>query len=231
MLAALERLVQQVPRAAEAWLISLGDYFHADDQSNATPAHKNSLDVDSRWPKIQQAGGRIMRAMIDLLLKTHDRVVVRCVRGNHDPHASFTLAMLLAAVYEKNDRVEVSLDPQQHWYRAWGSNLYGVTHGHNVKKLDSLPALMATDRPHLWAATRYRHWLLGHYHKSHVMVDEACGATVEIFRTLAPTDAWAQGLGYRSMRSLDAITVHKEHGEIIRHRVYNYSLNVATQHS
>lgn len=222
---AVERLVQQASRAAEAWLVSLGDFFHADDESNATPASKHALDVDSRWPKIQRAGGRIMRQLIDLLLTKHKRVVVRCVRGNHDPHASYTLAMLLDALYDREPRVEVSLDPAQHWYRSRGSSLYGVTHGHTVKRADVLPGLMATDVPHLWAGSRFRRWLLGHYHSSKVTADEVTGCSIEIFRTLAPTDAWAHGQGYRSLRSMDAITVHRSDGEIMRHRVFHHVLD------
>ena len=39
------------------------------------------------------------------------------------------------------------------------------------------------------------------------------GCSVEIFRTLAPADAWTQASGYRSGRSLTMITVHKTKGE------------------
>lgn len=210
MISVTEALLRRAPKAAECWIINLGDFFHADSQANATPASGHLLDVDSRWPKIQQAGARIMRRIIQIALERHERVVVKCVRGNHDPHAGYTLAMILAAYYESEPRVVVDLDPGAFWYRTWGRNLFGVCHGHTVKKVDDLPSIMAADCPVEWGAARHRRWLLGHFHNS--SMKEHRGCSVEIFRTLAPADAWTQASGYRSDRSLSMLTVHRDHG-------------------
>ena len=211
-------LLNRAPPAAEGWLINLGDFFHADSQTNSTPASGHALDVDSRWPKIQQAGARIMRRIIAEMLKRHTRVIVKCVRGNHDPHAGYTLAMILAAFYESEPRVHVCLEPGAFWYRSWGSTLVGVCHGHTVKKLDDLPSIMAVDRPTEWGAARHRRWFVGHFHNS--STKELRGCSVEIFRTLAPADAWTHASGYRSDRSLDMLTIHRTKGERGRARVF-----------
>lgn len=211
-------LLSRAPPAAEGWLINLGDFFHADSQTNATPASGHALDVDSRWPKIQQAGARIMRRIIAEMLKTHRRVIVKCVRGNHDPHAGYTLAMILAALYESEPRVHVCLEPGAFWYRTWGNTLIGVCHGHTAKKVDDLPSIMAVDRPQEWGAARHRRWLVGHFHNS--SKKELRGCSVEIFRTLAPADAWTHASGYRSDRALEMLTIHKTKGERGRATVF-----------
>lgn len=218
MVGAILELLDRMPKAQQAVLINLGDFFHADSQTNATPTSQHALDVDSRWPKIQQAGSRIMRRIINALLTKHSKVLVKCVRGNHDPHAGYTLAMILDAFYDGDPRVTVDLSPGAFWYLLWGNTLMGACHGHTVKKIDDLAAIMATDVPELWGKARHRRWFRGHEH--HSEVKELRGCTVETFRTLAPADAYAQSHGYRSDRSLDCITIHKELGERMRSRVF-----------
>lgn len=218
MLGSVDHLVARAMPAAEAWLVNLGDFFHADDGTNATPTNKHALDVDSRWPKIQQAGARIMRRIIERLLERHNRVVVKNVRGNHDPHSGYAMALILSAYYENEPRVEIDLEPGAFWYRSFGNTLIGVCHGHTVKKFGDLPGIMATDRPREWGAARHRRWMVGHHH--HSRIEEFRGCVVEVFRTLAPADAWAQAGGYRSDRSLDLITIHKDKGERARLRVF-----------
>ena len=73
---------------------------------------------------------------------------------------------------------------------------------------------MACDRPEDWGATRWRHWITGHRHSTQRI--EVPGAVVEVFRTLAPADAWAAGEGYRSGRDQHRIVYHRRWGEVSR---------------
>ena len=75
---------------------------------------------------------------------------------------------------------------------------------------------MAADVPELWGATKHRMWFVGHVH--HQDIKEYRGCTVEYFRTLAARDAWHAGQGYRAGRDMRLIVLHREHGEIERHR-------------
>ena len=93
-----------------------------------------------------------------------------------------TLAMILGLL-RIEPRVIVDLDPGAFWYRTWGRNLFGVCHGHTVKKVDDLPSIMAAIAPVEWGAA-HRRWLLGHFHNS--SMKERRGCSVEVFRTLAP---------------------------------------------
>lgn len=213
--AAIDRLVEAAPPADTALILNLGDFFHADDSTNRTPHGKNVLDVDGRYPKIMQIGLRSMVYVIEKTLERHKQVIVRNVRGNHDPHASYALALALDAYFSNQPRVTVEMSPSPFWFIKFGSTLIGVTHGDGLK-MDSLGPIMANDRKEDWGATDFRYWYIGHVH--HSQVKEFVGVIVESFRTLASGDAWHHGKGYRSGRDMRCLVISKEHGEIERHR-------------
>ena len=212
---AVDRLVESAPPADTAILLPLGDVFHANDQSNLTPAHKHQLDVDGRYVKVLQVGVQVFRYAIQKLLEKHQSVIVRFVSGNHDPQAIWALAFTIAAYFDNEPRVEVDLSPSAHWYYRFGKVLLGATHG-DKSKANQLMGVMAADRPEDWGQTRHRHWLCGHVH--HTSVAEFPGCTVETFRTLAAADSYAAGYGYRAGRDMRCLVFHRDHGEIERHR-------------
>jgi hypothetical protein len=211
---AIDRLIMSAPNAQTAILLNLGDHFHADNQANTTTAG-TVVDVDGRWSKIQQIGLRAMVYGIKRLLEKHEKVVFRINRGNHDKHASYALALMIDCYFHNEPRVVVDLSPAAVWYYQFGKVLIGSTHGDTIKG-PAMMGVMATDKPELWGLTKHRMWLVGHIH--HVDLKEYPGGTVEYFRTLAVGDAWHHGQGYRSGRDMRLIVVHKEYGEIERHR-------------
>ena len=213
--AAIDRLVTSAPASKHALILELGDFFHADDNSAATPKSGNRLDVDTRWARVMQVGLRAMVYVIKRTLEKHELVTVRIVAGNHDPHSSFALALGLDAYFTNETRVTVDLDPNLFWYYRFDKVLIGVAHG-DTCKTDKLPALMACDRPEDWGATQFRYYYHGHIH--HDSVKELPGCMVESFRTLAAKDAWHTGAGYRSGRDMRCVVHHKKFGEIERHR-------------
>lgn len=214
--AAVDHLLELAPPARECAIVSLGDFYHADNSSNQTSRSHHSLDVDTRWSKVLGVGLRAMRRCIDRALERHERVRVICEIGNHDDHSARMLALCLEQFYERDPRVIVDTSPAKfHWLR-WGKCFIGVTHGDTVKKPD-LPGVMATDRPRDWGETEHRYWYTGHIH--HDSVREYAGCTVESFRTLAPRDAWHSAAGYRAGQDLKLDVFHAEHGRINRHTV------------
>lgn len=215
MCGAIDRLIACAPETDTALVIFLGDTFHANDQSNLTPGHRHQLDVDSRYPKVILAGIKAARHIILRALTKHRRVVVRAEPGNHDPQAVWALVFALAAYFENDDRVIIDLSPSKFWYYSFGKVLIGTTHGDTVKH-ETLPGVMAADRPMEWGAAKHRYWYTGHVH--HQAVREFAGVTCESFRSLVGKDAYAAGHGYRSGRDLYCIVHHKDHGEIERHR-------------
>lgn len=214
-LSAVDRLVQASPASEFAIILPLGDVFHANDQTNQTPAHRHQLDVDSRHVHVLQIGIKTFRHAVIRALEKHANVTVRFVSGNHDPESVWALAFTISAYFETDPRVTVDLSPAAHWFYRFGKVLLGATHG-DKSKAEQLPGIMACDRAEDWGLTKHRHWLCGHVH--HSSVKEFPGVTVETFRTLAAADAYAAGHGYRAGRDMRALVFHREHGEIERHR-------------
>lgn len=212
--AAIDRLVESAPPAETALLLELGDFFHSDNTTNRTPQHGYQLDVDTRWARVMQIGLRAMIYCIKRLAGKHKLVRVRIKKGNHDPHASFALALALDAYFHGDERIKVDLSPAEHWYFRFGKVLIGSTHG-DTTKMVNLPGVMAADRPEDWGQSRFRYWYAGHIH--HVEKREFPGVVCEYFRTLAARDAYHAGHGYRAGRDMQCIVHHREFGEVERH--------------
>lgn len=215
LLTAHRALIAAAEPAEVAHIINVGDYFHADNPSNQTSRSGHALDVDTRFARVYQAGVRMMRLAVEASLDRHQRVIVTNVAGNHDDVSAITLSVALAALYEREPRVTVEVSPARHHYYRHGACMYGATHGHQRgAKLRDLGAVMATDRPEWWGATRHRRWYTGHIHQDKVV--EVPGCIVESVQTLAPRDAYAAAEGYRSGQSMRLDTVHSEWGWVQR---------------
>jgi hypothetical protein len=213
--AAIDHLSATAPPAKEALLLNLGDYFHANDSSNQTPASGNLMDVDTRFGQVFDSGAMALIHCVLRLLEKHERVTVWNMRGNHDPDAAQALAVAMSFYFHNEPRVHVDRGTSLYKFMRFGKNLIASHHGHGAKATD-LPLLMAVDRPDDWAATEHRVWHLGHFH--HKSMKEHPGCDVEIHRTLAGTDAWHAGKGYRSKRDMTVIIYHRELGEVQRNR-------------
>ncbi len=210
----MTHLVTAAPKAEHALVVFLGDFFHYDSFETVTPAHRNQLDSDTRFPKMIETGARLMRRMIEITLWKHGLVHVIVETGNHDPATSAFMAQCLSMLYENEPRVTVDVSPKHYHYLRHGKVLIGTHHGHGVK-MDKLPLIMATDCPADWGKTTHRHWWTGHIH--HRKAEEFTGCTVESFRCLPPEDAWHHQQGYRSGRDMKSVVFHSEFGEVARH--------------
>jgi hypothetical protein len=207
--AAIDLLVSGAPASETAFLVDVGDLLHADNRSNVTPASGNPLDVDTRFQRVIRIAVETLRYMIGRMLEKHRRVKVFITPGNHNPDSAGWLALVLAAYYSKDKRVEVETSPSKFYYERFGKVLLGITHGDKVKMQD-LPSIMATDRALDWGETQHRYWLTGHIH--HTKHQEYRGCFVESFNTLAASDAWHHASGYRSARQMTRIDYDREHG-------------------
>jgi hypothetical protein len=112
--------------------------------------------------------------------------------------------------------VTVDTSPSVFNYYRFGQNFIGVHHGHTVRKVDSLPAIMATDRAKDWGECAHRCWWTGHVH--HEAVREFPGCMVETFGTLATPDAYSTQGGWRSRQNAYSIALHESTGEVGRQR-------------
>ena len=217
MYSAVDQLVQSTPATKTAIVLPLGDFLHGDNSSNTTPRSGHTLDIDTRYAKVLQVGARLMLGVIRKALTHHQEVIVRVVRGNHDPESSTALGLILDAYFAENDRVMVDLSPSPFWYHKYGINLIGSTHG-DTSKLNDLAGVMAADVPELWGATKHRVWFTGHLH-NRTITELTGGVTVEVARTLTPKDAWNHSKGFRPGRDLQSVVFHRDWGEVERHTV------------
>lgn len=214
--AAVDRLLDATPPAAECLIANLGDFFHADNMDGTTWRSGHKLDTDTRWSKVLRIGVKIMRYCIEAAARKHQKVTVINAIGNHDDHSSMFLSVCLAQIYENDPRITINDKPTVTHYWRFGLCFVGVHHGHSIK-MDKLPLVMASERAQDWGETKYRYFLTGHIH--HDSKKEFNGVTVESFRTLAAKDAYATSHGYSSGRDMKALVLHKQFGEIGRHLV------------
>lgn len=215
LISAVDYLVAKAPPAKTALLLNLGDYYHINDSSETTPASGNKMDTDNRFGQVFDTGAMNLIACVLRLLEKHETVHVWNMRGNHDPDAAQALSVAMGFYFHSEPRVIVDRGTSLFKFMRFGSNLIASHHGHGTKP-EALPLLMAVDRKEDWAATDYRVWHVGHFH--HRSVKEHPGCDIEIHRTLAGTDGWHHGKGYRSRREMQLIVYHKETGEAWRTR-------------
>jgi hypothetical protein len=205
----VQQLVARSPATDHAIVCNLGDFWHAQDDSQRTPKSGNKLDVDGRFGKVGKVGLSIFRSLIDTALTRHRTVKVRSIPGNHDPSSSVWLPLCLQAAYEHEPRVVVEDGFSPYQYDVFGKVLLGWAHGDGAK-LEHLGEIMATDVPELWGAASFRYWNTGHIH--HWSQKELRGCVVDTHRTLAGPDAWHNHSGYRSGRALKAVAYHHLYG-------------------
>jgi hypothetical protein len=209
--AGINQLVNSAPPSKYAYLLDVGDYLHSDNMDNETRASGNKLDVDTRWAKVLKVAVMCMCDMIDALLQKHEVVYYRSAMGNHNEHTSVMMMIAMQMRYADEPRVVVLDSPAIHHYFQFGCNLLADTHGHTTKA-DTLPILMATDVPHMWASTTNRIFRTGHVH--HLSQKEYHGCSVITYRTLTPKDAWHAGQGYRSNREMQCTIYHENTGKV-----------------
>ena len=158
-----KRLVAQSPPSETAIILNLGDWQHTDDEKNVTPGHGFTLDVDSRYFKLVQAGVDLMVDVVELALQKHQKVIVRNLPGNHDPHAHVALTMGLRGHYREHPRVTVLVEPSEFFYYRWHNNFIGATHGHKIKPAKMVMDMAVSHRDD-WAKADFRYFLFGHIH-------------------------------------------------------------------
>lgn len=204
-------LVSRAPESDTATILNLGDFFHTDNESNRTNASGHALDVDTRWAKVLKAGVQVQIDCIEMALEKHRKVVVRNLPGNHDEHSAQMLTIALALFFANNKRLSVDEDPSLFYAERFGANMIAAHHGHKVR-LGSFAGRMAALWPQMWGETKFRFGYQGHLHHGKETKCEHDGAVCRIMNTLAAKDSWGAGMGFTSIRMLEAITFHVDRG-------------------
>jgi hypothetical protein len=195
---------------AQILWVAGNDFYHVDRGDNTT-TRGTRQDADGRWQKAFVGGVTELRNAVDLAREIAP-VRLKIVKGNHDEEKAFTLAVVMAAIYEGDARVVVDVSPSLTTCFQWGTNLVGFQHGHNMTadRFKQLPNEMAHLWPQEWAATTWREWHLGHLHSESEDVwryraSETVGdVIVRRLPSLCGTDYWHRSMGYRSLGAAEA---------------------------
>lgn len=218
---ALETLIARTAghKFTEVVLPIGNDFFHTDNLIAET-AHGTRQDMEGRFHKTAHTGRVLMVHAIERL--RHIAPVTAVVApGNHDLLSAWQLGDSLECwFHDKAVYGDVQIDnmPTLRKYHQFGNNMLMFTHGNRGKHLD-YPLLMATERPQMWGATKYRECHIGHLHKTQMRdsfkVDENHGVRVRIISSLCAADAWhAEHQYVGNLRQAEAFVWHKEEGQI-----------------
>ena len=223
--AAIDNMVSRAPQTCRAILGFIGDNLHANDGSALTPGHKNPLDVDVRgFGAAFLSCTRAICYAISRALEKHDQIEVWIMPGNHDPDAAFAIAVAVSMFFDNNPRVTVRLSRDYLWWTTFGKNLIAAHHGDKIKPME-LHGVLSNDCQAVWGECEFRYVFRGHIH--HDTVIEYQRTRMESLRTLAKSDAWHRGQGYRSMRDTRVIIYHEQFGEACRYTVSAAMLEAA----
>lgn len=207
-------MIDNSPEAETAFFAQLGDFLHADNYASTTPASGHLLDVDGRYPKVAKVAIRVIRCIIDMMLKKHKKVVFCSANANHDPiGGGVWLRELIRNLYESEPRVEVVDNESSYYIHVHGSTLLAFHHGH-LTKMEGIDRVIAHRYHQQWGETRYRYAHLGHFHH-HREIDNH-GMHIMQHPTLAAMDAYAAKHGYSAQRRAYVITYSSSFGEVGR---------------
>lgn len=209
----MQACVQAAPRSARAIILNAGDFLHANDDTNSTPASKHALDTDSRhWRTLEEAV-KVTIALIDLALTKHDQVIYRALRGNHDPSAPPVLTFALEQRYRNEPRVVIEKNPNDFFVYHFGENMICAHHGDKAKP-DRLIGYLADAYAKIWGNTIHRFVWTGHLH--HHKSQDFGGMKWEQLRAITARDAYAASHAYSAKSEMLAVTYHRDQGEVQR---------------
>lgn len=205
--------VSHAPMSETAILCNLGDFLHWDGIEAVTPQHRHLLDADTRFQKLVRVAIRVIRKVINMLLKKHNHVHVLMADANHDPASGAWLRELLASVYQDEPRITVDTSADTYYCYEHGNTSLFFHHGHK-RGMSDVDRVFVGKYRQVFGRTKYAYAHLGHLHSNEVKESQLM--TVERHRTLAAADAYAAKGGWISGRDAKVITYHKEFGEVGR---------------
>lgn len=201
------------PASGTAIIMDVGDYTHANDDTNQTPRSKHVLDVDSRMYRTLDVGIATLAGAVSSALTKHDKVHVVILPGNHDSSIYLALMFALAERYRDEPRVKVHKKPGEFFLHEHGRVMIAAHHG-DKGKADRLVHFVADEYAEAWGRTKHRFLFTGHMH-SHRSQDIG-GMRWEQLRAVTERDAYAVSNAYVGRAQLQAITYHSHRGEIQR---------------
>lgn len=206
---AFEAVLKLTPFAEEAVLIVGGDFYHTDDNTNQTPAHKHTLDADGRYQKIIDTSIEAMSYVIGRIQSRHRKTTIRVLRGNHDPHSHHVLRVGLTQRYRNDGSVFIDNSPRDLFMHEWGRAAIFAHHGDKIDAREF--TLKLADVCPFWSSSPHRYAYTGHRHK--MGAERIGGLYWERLEPFCPPDSY--GASWANRRALKADTYHKVSGRVL----------------
>lgn len=211
----IARCVSAAPPSKFGIILVGGDYLHHNDNTNLTQSG-HVLDVDTRIDRTIEAAIDALAAAVEIAATKHDRVLVSVIQGNHDRDAYLAVMFAMMQRYRDNPRIEVQRNTGDFFVMEFGLCLFAAHHGDKAKA-ERLVMHLASEWPEMWGRTRFRFYFTGHLH--HAKLLDIGGVQVEQLRPVTPRDFYAASNAYGSQSQMQAITFHRQRGEISRIKV------------
>jgi len=215
---AFRSLIERSEPAHHGFFCQLGDALHYDSMLPITPTSAHIIDSDSRPHKMVRSTIRVFRRVIDMLLAKHDTVTVLHAAGNHDPFGSIWLQESFSALYEKNARCNVIVNPSPYYAFTHGKTFLGCHHGHKAKLQKLVDVFNGRQYWSMKAECKQAYIHSGHEH--HHELKECNGAIVEMHPTIAARSSYEVQGGYDAVRAMNCITYHIDGREHCRQSWY-----------
>ena len=212
----MAQCISSAPMSEQAVVLIGGDALHANDQTAMTPKSKHILDVASSYDEALDVAIRTFAACVEMAASKHKNVIVSVIQGNHDRDAFLAIMYALRERYRDNPRIEVQRKHGDFFVMEWGRVMIASHHGDKAKA-ERLVMHMADEWSTMWGRTRFRYYFTGHMH--HTKMQDVGGVQVEQLRAVAPRDAYAASHSYSSRSEMQAITYHRDSGEVSRVKV------------
>lgn len=176
------------------------DFFHMDNSFKTTTGGTFLEDAANYNNTFKQG--------IDLLISAIDRlsciaqVEVITIPGNHDYNSIIHTGMILDAYYRNDENVIINANFSSYKFVKYGNSLIGFEHGdeHRGVNMKTLPALMASEVPEAWAASKYREWHLGDRHRQGAVAFADQGVVIEYLPSLSAANEWSTRKGFTHHR-------------------------------
>jgi hypothetical protein len=164
----------------------------------------------------RESNQEALAASVETALTKHNRVKLRILPGNHNPHSYMAIVFAMVERYRDNPRVKVYSNPSEFFVMEHGRVLIAAHHG-DKGKAARLAEFIADEFAEMWGRTKHRFLWTGHLH--HHKSQDIGGLQWEQLRALTARDAYAVSHAYCARAQLQAITYHRERGEVMRVKV------------
>lgn len=205
--------VASSPASETGIILDVGDWTHANDDTNQTPKSKNVLDVDTRIFRTLDVGIATLGGAVESALTKHATVHVVILPGNHDATIYLAVMFALAERYRNEPRVVVHKKPGEFFLFEHGRVMIAAHHGDKAKA-DRLVHFVADEYAEVWGRTKHRFLFTGHLH--HHKSQDIGGMRWEQLRAVTERDAYAVSHAYSARAQLQAITYDRIRGEVQR---------------